>query len=282
MAGLDDPARVALPQPHESVAAGAIDAGKAQDVDRRPARPARLDPARLVREPRETPVRTRQRRARLVDPLAAVVPINPDGRIIEDAAERRRSRDRRGEELGRRAAPCPGRDRDDDRLRPLNRLFERRLPSRAVEDISLDPGGSKRSDALVRPRRAARLYSRRPPDERLGAISDPEEEDFHVRIVICRRPEGKSLSQGLNANPCRKRARTARYYISHSRSVMAGLVPAIHAMRQGEDGQMRSCWVLWRQYCEAVSFVAVEPRGWPGQARPDAKTASLCHTRQFC
>ena len=117
-------------------------------------------------------------------------------------------RDRRGEQFRRRAAPRARRDRDDDRLRALKGLLETGVPSGAVEDISLDPSGSKRGDALLRPRRAARLDRRRPPDQRLGAITNPEEEDFHVRTVI---PEGLKANAYRN---CALEPRAIRFHIT--------------------------------------------------------------------
>ena len=113
---LDDPPRLAPPHSDERVAARPIDAGKPQDVGFRPPRPSGLRPAGLVLEPRQPSRRAGQRRAGLVDPRAAMIAVNPDGRIIDDAPQRRRGGDGGGEALERRAPSVARRDRDDDCL----------------------------------------------------------------------------------------------------------------------------------------------------------------------
>ena len=127
LARLDDPPRLALAQIDERIAAGPVDAGEAQDVGFRPPRPRRRRPARLVLEPRQSARRARPRRARLVDPGAAMIAINADGRIVDDAPQRRRGGDGGREALERRACPVARRDRDDDRLGLPKRLLEPRL-----------------------------------------------------------------------------------------------------------------------------------------------------------
>ena len=90
---LDDTPRLALAQIDQSVAAGPVDSGETQDVPFGPTRPGRRRPARLVLEPRKPTESARQRRARLVDPAAAVIAIDADGRIIEDPPQVRRGVD---------------------------------------------------------------------------------------------------------------------------------------------------------------------------------------------
>ena len=116
LARLDDPARLPLAQIDERIAARPVDPGEAQDVSFGAPRPGRRRPARLVLEPGEAARGARQGRARLVDPFPRVIPINADGRIIDDAPERRRGGDGGREALDRRARATARRDRDDDRL----------------------------------------------------------------------------------------------------------------------------------------------------------------------
>src|SRR5208337_5170271 len=71
------------------------------------------------------------------------------------------------------------RDRDNDRLGALQRLFETGVGARAVEDEDLDAPAPDLRRPLVRPNRAARLDRRRQPNDCLGAIAEAEEEDFH-------------------------------------------------------------------------------------------------------
>ena len=171
---LDDPPRLALAQIDERIAAGPIDPGKAQDVGFGPPRPGRRRPARLVLEPRQSARRARPRRAGLVDPGAAVIAINADGRIIDDAPQRRRGGDRGPKALERRACPVARRDGDDDRLGLLKRLVEPGLRLGAVELIGLDALATQRGDALRRPRRSARLDPGLALNEPPGAIAEAE------------------------------------------------------------------------------------------------------------
>src|SRR5271166_1404071 len=182
VAGLDDAARVALPEPRQRIAAGTVDAGKAEDVDLDSASPSRLDPARFVGEPRQPPLRAGQRRARLADPGAEMLAVNADGRVIDNAPERRRSRDRRRKTALRRLSCAARRNRNDDRLGPLQRLLDAGVGPRAVVYVSLDAFAAKRGDALLRAHGSARLDRRHPPDERLRAIAEAEEEDFHLAL----------------------------------------------------------------------------------------------------
>ena len=77
-----------------------------------------------------------------------MVAINADGRIIDDAPQRRRGGDRGPEALERRPCPVARRDRDDDRLGLRERLLKPGLRLGAVELIGLDALAPQRGDAL--------------------------------------------------------------------------------------------------------------------------------------
>ncbi len=62
-------------------------------------------------------------RASLVDPRAAVVTINANGRIIDDAPQRRRGGDRGPEAIEGGACPVARGDGDNDRLGLAKRLL---------------------------------------------------------------------------------------------------------------------------------------------------------------
>ena len=157
LARLDDAPRLPLAQIDERIAAGPVDPGEAQDVGFGAPRFGCGRPARLVLEPGEAARGARQRRARLVDPFPRVIPINADGRIIDDAPERRRGGDRGREALDRRARATARRDGDDDRLGLPERLLEPRLRLDAVEAIGLDALATQRGDGFSGPGRSARL-----------------------------------------------------------------------------------------------------------------------------
>ena len=164
-----------------------------------PSRPGRRRPAGLVLEPRQSARRARPRRAGLVDPRPAVVAVNPDGRIIDDAPQRRRGGDRGPEAIERRACPVARRDRDDDRLGFLERLLQPRLGLRAVEPIGLDALATQRGDASRGPRGSARLDPGLALNEPPGAIAEAEEEDFTrslARVANPLLPRGKVSGEG--------------------------------------------------------------------------------------
>ncbi len=109
--------------------------------------------------------------------------VDADGRIINDAPERRRVPYRVGEAVERAVRP-PRRNRDDDRLGAFQRIFDTGVGVGPVESVGLDAGGAERRDPLVRPYRAARLDRGRSPDQRLRAIAEAKEEDFHLRSLM--------------------------------------------------------------------------------------------------
>ncbi len=135
-------------------------------------------------KPRQPPLRAGQRRARLVDPGPGMLAVNADGRIIDDAAERRGGRDRRGEPVERPAARPARRNRDDDRLRPVERLPE---PG---------PGAARRrTHARRRPGRGARRRAlptalcRSPRSQACGGSAPPRNSRRRRRRLSRVRPE---------------------------------------------------------------------------------------------
>ena len=190
MVGFDDPPRFAAPDLVEGVAPGPVDARQAEDVGGDPPSPRRLRPAGFVSETGEPAFRTGQRRRSLVDPSAAVLAVDADGREIDDARKVGRGGDRGGEEVERPLPPAR-RNGDDNRLGPLQRRREPEIDPRPLEDVSLDAGGAQRGDALVRPRRPARLERRRPPDQRLGRVAEAEKEYVESHCALMTEDAGR-------------------------------------------------------------------------------------------
>src|ERR1700733_5071483 len=99
---LDDPPSLPTAQIDERIATGPIDSGEAQNIGFGAARSGRGRPAGFVLKASPSARGMRPRRACLVDPRAAVVAIDPNSRIIDDAPQRRRGGDRRLEAIERR------------------------------------------------------------------------------------------------------------------------------------------------------------------------------------
>src|SRR6202453_1690461 len=177
LARLDDPPRLAAADIDQRVAAGAIDAGEAQDVRVGPSGPSRRRPARLVLEPRPAAGRSRPRRACLVDPFAGVVAVHADGRIVDDAPQRRRGGDDGPEAIDPRPCPVARRDRDDNRLGRPKRLLQPGVRVGPVKLIGFDPLATQRGHGLRAPRRSDRLDPGLALNEAAGAIAEAEEED---------------------------------------------------------------------------------------------------------
>ena len=112
LARLDDPPCRAVLEVGEGVAAGAVDAGKAEDVDRQ----AGCQPGRLGAGPAIGAGQGRLDRRRLVDPAALPVAIDRRGAQIADPAQRRADPSRAGRAPGRR--PRQARSRSARASRP--------------------------------------------------------------------------------------------------------------------------------------------------------------------
>ena len=87
LARLDDAAGFAARDLDQRVLPGSVNAGEAQDRDRDAAARAKIQPGLLGGEPLAAARRARLRRRCLVDPGAAAVAINADGREIDDCAQ---------------------------------------------------------------------------------------------------------------------------------------------------------------------------------------------------
>ena len=149
---LDQPLGRSLAQFHQHVAARAVNAGEAQHIDRL-ARPfAQSAPLRLDDEPHAAAFIGRARFRAFVDPGAAVVAIDADGREIDDLFQARRRGDFGFEP-------------------PQHRIALRVGPGADEQRVGLEQGGAQ---ALVDPVRSRR--------RRAGSVT-PAEAPCGARFV---------------------------------------------------------------------------------------------------
>ena len=169
----------------ERVAAGAVDAGEAEDVDGLAGAVAELEPGLLGREPPPRARADRRGRRVLVDPAAAMVAIDADRREVADPGEPRRGGDRGGEMPERRVALRVRRDRDQERVGAGQGACDSRLArSRRRRSKGSMPSAAQRR-GLLRRRLPSRRWSRtgRGSAARSAArVAEAEGEQVHAAL----------------------------------------------------------------------------------------------------
>ena len=155
--GLSIRLRAAARDLHQRILPGSVDSRQPQDRDRLAGAAAERGPGLLGLEPLAAARRDRRGRRRLVDPAAAVIAIDADGRQIDDRAQMRRARN-----ASRRTAPAP-----DRRLRPA---APRSAPrSRRSRRRSTSGAASRHRTRKPRPCARRCRHPRSPPPSRACA-----------------------------------------------------------------------------------------------------------------
>ena len=197
LAWLDDAPRPPFLQLDERIAAGAVDAGEPQHVDRDLSLAPQREPPRFGRQSRQGARRFGDCRRSLVDPVAVRPAIDADRREIEDAAKPWRGADIGLEGVQRRLGGFCRRDRDEQDI-----ALRERLPQVGVlraELERLDASAAPRGARLGRAHRARRLQAAVLVHETRSAVTEAEYEKSHS--VFPARQRAPVEQQG-GALPC--------------------------------------------------------------------------------
>ncbi len=178
LAGLDDAPRLARPHRLQRVAARPVDAGEAEQVDRRAEAPPEGEPGVLGRDAPPAARPAGRPRRILVDPSAGMIAVDAGGREIACPGEPLQPADRVAVQVDDGVARRVRRDRDQEMRRAGQHLggpFERPVP---IEGQRLDAACGERLPLVPAPAGAGYAPAAGPQrvGECQGGISEAETE----------------------------------------------------------------------------------------------------------